>query len=182
MIPRKRITTEADAPRRFVAVAEIARAHGIQGELRLKVYHEGSELLGQRPTLKLRLPDGVERAADITSIRSANKAVLARIAGVADRDAADALRGAILLVPRDEFPTLDEGEFYACDVEGARAELGSGEVVGRVLALASYPTCEVLVVERTDGTKIEVPLLDDFVASVDADAGVVRLVTIDGLT
>lgn len=182
MSPRKRATNEAEAPRRFVAVAEIARAHGIQGEVRLKLYHEGSDLLGQRPTLKLRLPDGAERAADITSIRSANKAVLARLAGVADRDAAEALRGAILLVPRDEFPPLEEGEFYACDVEGARAELGSGEIVGRVLTLASYPTCEVLVVERADGSKIEVPLLDEFVASVDTDAGLVRLVTIDGLT
>lgn len=182
MIPRKRATTESEAPRRFVAVAEIARAHGIQGELRLKLYHEGSDLLAERPTLKLRLPDGTERGAEITSVRSANKAVLARLAGVTDRDAAEALRGAVLLVPRDEFPPLDEGEFYACDIEGARAELASGEVVGRVLALASYPTCEVLVVERADGSKLEVPLLDDYVASVDTEAGLVRLVTIDGLT
>jgi 16S rRNA processing protein RimM len=182
LIPRKRAATEPEAPRRFVAVAEIARAHGIQGEVRLKLYHEESDLLAQRPTLKLRLSDGAERAAEITSIRSANKAVLARIAGVADRDQAEALRGAVLLVPRDEFPPLEEGEFYACDIEGARAELGSGEVVGRVLALASYPTCEVLVVEREDGSKLEVPLLDEFVASVDTNAGVVRLVTIDGLS
>jgi len=182
LIPRKRAATEPEAPRRFVAVAEIARAHGIQGEVRLKLYHDGSDLLAQRPTLKLRLPDGGERTAEISAIRNANKAVLARIVGVADRDAAEALQGAVLLVPRDEFPPLEEGEFYACDIEGARAELGSGEVVGRVLALASYPTCEVLVVERPDGSKLEIPLLDDFVATVDASSGVVRLVTIDGLT
>ncbi len=182
MIPRKSATTEPLTTRRFVPVAEVARAHGIQGEVRLKLYQEGSDLLAQRPTLKLRLPDGEERAANVTSIRNANKAVLARIAGVTDRDAAEAIHGAVLLVPRDEFPPLEEGEFYACDIEGARAELPSGEVVGRVLGLTSYPTCEVLVVEREDGSKIEVPLLDDFVASVDPDAAVVRLVTIDGLS
>jgi 16S rRNA processing protein RimM len=168
-------------PRRLIPVAEVARAHGIQGEVRLKVYHEGSGLLAHKPTLSLRLPDGQERAAKITSVRDANKAVLARFAGVEDRNAAEALAGAVLLVPRDEFPPLEEGEFYACDVEGARAELPSGEVIGRVAGLASYPTCEVLVIDRGDRGKLEVPLLDEYVASVDTEAGLVRLVTIEGL-
>jgi len=147
----------------------------------LKLYQEGSDLLAHRPTVRLRLSDGTTRAADIVSIRSANKAVLARLADVSDRDEAEALRGAVVLVPRDEFPPAEEGEFYACDVEGARAELPSGEVVGRVLSLSSYPTCDVLVIERADGRKLEVPLLDSFVESVDVEGGVVRLSTIEGL-
>jgi len=167
--------------RRLIPVGEIARAHGIQGEVRLKVYHEGSDLLAHKPTLRLRLPDGEERSAKITSVRSANKALLARLAGVDDRNAAEALQGAVLLVPRDEFPPLEEGEFYACDVEGARAELESGEIIGRVTTLASYPSCDALVIDRGDLGKLEVPLTGDFVASVDADAGLVRLVTIEGL-
>lgn len=167
--------------RRLVPVAEIARAHGIQGEVRLKVYHEGSDLLAHRPTLRLRMPDGEERSASIASVRSANKAVLARLVGVADRNEAEALRGAVLLVPRDEFPLLEEGEFYACDIEGARAVLSSGEEIGRVTGLAEYPTCDVLVIDRGDKGKLEVPLLDQFVEAVDANAGVVRLVTIEGL-
>src|SRR4051812_30796742 len=47
--------------RRLVAVAEIARPHGIAGELRLKVYNPGSDLLRRRPPVLLRLPDGTER-------------------------------------------------------------------------------------------------------------------------
>jgi len=167
--------------RRLVPVAEIARAHGIQGEVRLKVYHEESDLLAHRPTLRMRMPDGEERSTTITSLRNANKAVLVRLVGVADRNAAEALRGAVLLVPRDEFPPLDDGEFYACDIEGARAVLTSGEDVGRVQGLASYPTCEVLVIERGDQGTIEVPLLDQFVEAVDTEAGIIRLRTIEGL-
>ena len=56
-----------------------------------------------------------------------------RLAGVDDRDAAEALRGAEVCVrARRASPPLDEGEFYACDLEGARVVLASGEDVGRV--------------------------------------------------
>jgi 16S rRNA processing protein RimM len=167
--------------RRFVPVADVARAHGIRGEVRLKLYQEGSDLLRARPTLRLRLPDGTERAVKLETVRTANKAMLVKFAGVEDRDAAEALHGAALLVPRDEFPPLEEGEFYACDIEGARVLLPSGELVGRVEELVTYPTCDVLVIDREQAGKLEVPLLDGYVESVDVEEGVVRLVTIEGL-
>jgi 16S rRNA processing protein RimM len=166
----------------------VARPHGLQGELRLKLYNEGSELLtelarGSRRSsavpLRLRLPSGEERPIVLTSARSSNKALLVKLDDVVDCDAAELLRGAVILVPRDAFPPLEEGEFYACDIEGARAMVG-GEQVGIVTELHSYPTCDVLVVDR-NGTSIEVPLTDTYVASVDVPGGVIELVTIEGL-
>ncbi len=171
----------ADRDTKLVALAEIARPHGIAGELRLKVYNLDSDLLRRRPPVIVRLPDGTTRDAVLTSVRDADKALLARLAGVDDRNAAEALRGAVLLVRRDALPPAEDGEFYACDLEGAQAVLVSGEAVGRVAGLASYPTCDILVVERGDGKKLEVPLLDAYVRRVDVAEGVVELVTIDGL-
>jgi 16S rRNA processing protein RimM len=187
--PEGATTSGAPPARRFVPVAEVARPHGIQGELRLKLYNEGSELLtelarGSRARspavpLKLRLPSGEEQPLVLTSARNANKALLVKFDGVVDCNGAELLRGAVILVPRDAFPPLEEGEFYACDIEGARAMVG-GEQVGIVTELHSYPTCDVLVVNR-DGTSIEVPLVDTYVASVDVAGGVIELVTIEGL-
>src|SRR5579871_5579965 len=168
------------AGRRLVALAEVARPHGIQGELRLKVYNPDSDLLRRRPPVILRLADGTEREASITAARDADKALLVRIAGVSDRNAAEALRGAEVCVPRASLPPPEEGEFYACDVEGAEARLG-GEPLGRVLELRSYPTCDVLVVERPGGATLEVPLLEAYVGGIDTERGVVELVSIDGL-
>jgi 16S rRNA processing protein RimM len=165
----------------MVAVAEVARPHGVVGELRLKLYNEGSDLLTRRPRIRLLHADGVERDAALTGVREANKALLVRLAGVDDRNAAEALRGARILVARADFPPLDEGEFYACDIEGARAVLRSGEEVGRVAGIASYPTCEALVVDLGGGKRIEVPLVEAYVGAVDAARGVVELVTIEGL-
>jgi 16S rRNA processing protein RimM len=167
--------------RRYVPLAEVARPHGVQGELRLKIYNEESDLLLRRPDVRLRLASGELRDTRIETARSVNKALLVRLPGVADRDAAEALRGAVIEVPRDAFPPLDEGEFYACDIEGASAVLeGQGEI-GRVLELRSYPTCDVLVVDRGEAGTLEIPLLEAYVSAVEPDHGVVRLVSIDGL-
>ncbi|MFT3771321.1 MAG: ribosome maturation factor RimM [Minicystis sp.] len=168
-------------PEGYIAVAEVARPHGVQGELRLKVYNPDSNLLAQRPRTRLRLPDGTTRDVSIVSVRDVNKALLVRLAGVEDRDAAEALRGAEVCVPRASFPPLEEGEFYACDVEGARAVMKGGEEIGYVTGLASYPTCDVLLIERTGGARLEVPLLNPYVGSVDVEGGVVEILTVDGL-
>lgn len=166
---------------RWVAVAELARPHGVRGELRLRVYSGDPSLLERRPPIQLRMPDGALREARIRAARNADKALLVELEGVGDRTAAEALRGAEVLVSRDEFAPLDEGEFYACDIEGARAELVTGEVVGTVTGLGTYPTCDVILIER-EGGRLEVPMLPQFVESVDAGAKVVKLVTIEGLT
>lgn len=169
-------------PRRYVPVAQVGRPHGVRGELRLQVYNLGSDLLLARPPVKLRLADGSEREAKIRSARPVNKGILVELEGVADRDAAEALRGAEVCVRRDLFPAEEEGEFYACDLEGARAVLVSGEDVGRVMAVESYPSCDVLVIDRGAAGRLEVPLVDAYVASVDPARALVELVTIEGLT
>jgi 16S rRNA processing protein RimM len=180
LTPPRPASTNA-TPRRFVPVAEVARAHGIRGEVRLKLYHEESEIFAQKPTIRLRTPEGEERFVNIDLARNTNNGLLVKFAGTNDRNDAEALRGCILSVPRDEFPALEDGEFYACDIEGAQAVLPSGDVVGRVTELVSYPTCNSLTVQRPTGAKLEVPLVEQFVASVDTEAGVVHLVTIEGL-
>ena len=163
-----------------VAVAEVARPHGIRGELRLKVYNEDSDLLLRKPPVRMVLPDGSERPTKIVAARRANKAILVKLDGLADRNAAELLRGAKLLVAREELPGLEEGEFYACDLEGAKVIL-RGEEIGRVKSIQEYPTCDALIVERGAQSALEIPLVDAYIASVDTAAGVVELVTIEGL-
>ena len=166
---------------RLVAIAEVARPHGVRGELRLKVYNPDTDLLGRGTTVVLRAPDARETQAKLTAVRPIEGALLVRLDGVADRDAAEALRGTQLCVPRSSFPPAEDGEFYACDVEGARAELVDGSWVGTVLELRNYPTIDVLVVKTHDDKTLEVPLTDDYVAAIDVGAYVVRLHHVDEL-
>lgn len=169
-------------PRRWVPLAEVTRPHGVRGEVRVRLFNDDSDLLFRASVVRAVLGDGTEREVRLAASRPVDKGVLVRFDGVDDRDQAAELRGARLCVARDAFPELGEGEFYACDVEGAIAELVGGETVGRVVALRSYPTCEVLAVELAEGGEIvEVPLTEAYVASIDGPGQRVRFVTLEGL-
>ena len=149
---------------RWVPLAEVARPHGVRGELRLRVFNADSDLLLEVESVRV---NDKERIVDYA--RRANEAILMKLRGVDDRDVADTLRGATISLKRDQFPALDDGEFYVCDVEGARVVF-EGKDVGRVTTIRSYPSVEAMVIGE-----LEIPLTDAFIESVDVENGVVVL-------
>jgi 16S rRNA processing protein RimM len=165
----------------WVPLAEVARPHGVWGEVRLKVYNADSELLFDQAEVLVRTTNGRERMMRVESLRGADAGfLLAKLGGVETRDDAELLRGAAICVERARFPELEEGEFYVCDVIGARLVGAARGEVGVVENLVSYPTSDVLVVRR--GTSIvELPLVEDFIDRVDTGQGEVVLTT-EGLT
>jgi 16S rRNA processing protein RimM len=170
----------------WVPLAEVMRPHGVRGEVRLRTFNRDSEVLLDAEDVLVRFPEGDEQEVSVDGARRANDAVLLKLHSVDDRDRADELRGALICVRRGTLPPLGDGEFYACDIEGARVVVPEGEgeprLLGRVVELRTYPSVDVLVVEATDGgAPWEVPVVDAFVQSVDARAGVVTLSTVEGL-
>ena len=165
---------------RYVAVAEIARPHGIRGELKLKVYNLESDLLSRRPAIRLAFPDGATRKVEIRALRSIPGAMLMRLAGVDDREAAEALRGVQIEVARGEFDKEEDDEFYVCDLEGCTVLL-DGAPYGSVKTVTRYPTCDVLVVTRKGARPLEVPMQGAYVGDVDLVARTVALLNIEGL-
>jgi 16S rRNA processing protein RimM len=171
----------------WVALAQVARPHGVRGELRLRVFNRDSDLLLSREEVLLRLSDGEEHEISVESARRANDAILMKLYSVDDRDRADDLRDALVCVRRGDFPPLEDGEFYACDLEGAavvlRGEEGEGppRTLGRVSEVRSYPSITSLLVVGEGEGRWEVPLVDAVVASVDVKAGVVTLRTMEGV-
>jgi 16S rRNA processing protein RimM len=169
-------------PDAWVPLAAVMRPHGVRGEVRLKVFNTDSDVLLDLDEVLVRLEGGEEHEVSVDSARRADDAILMKLYSVDDRDKAIELRGALVCARRSSFPELDDGEFYACDVAGARVLLPGGEEVGTVQELLNYPASDVLVVGVPDGGRPwEIPLLESFVRKVDVVAGVVELVTLDGL-
>ncbi len=171
---------------RRIPIAEIARPHGVQGEVRLKLYNEETTLIAKGRSFFLSKVRGKKADPDtrtlvVTSVRATPGGLLVRFAGVDDRDAALAIQAGQLEVDRDDLPDLPEGEFYACDVEGSRVELVNGDVIGEVKEFVTYPTCNVLRVALAKGGEIEVPLVEAYVALVDTEAHLVKLHHVDEL-
>ena len=167
-------------------LAEVMRPHGVRGELRLRPYNRDSDLLLELDDVCVRFPDGKEEEVSVDGARRANDAILLKLHSVDDRDRADELRGALICALRTDFPPLDPGEFYACDLEGALVVVdegdGQGRELGRVRALRSYPSTDVLEVDAGDGGRPwEVPLVDAVVRSVDVEAHLITLGTLEGV-
>lgn len=163
----------------LVSVAVCVRAHGLRGELRIKVWNEESELLSSLDRVVLRSKDGTSRPARIENARPAGDHWLAGFAGVRDRDAAEALRGSEILVRREDFPELEQDEVYLVDLLGY--EVWEGDVKrGVVDGFFEYPSVDCLKVV-SDGGDFELPMLDGFVVGIDEESRRVLAARVDEL-
>jgi 16S rRNA processing protein RimM len=170
----------------WVALGAVARPHGVRGELRVQPFNRDSELLLAVDEVLVRGRDGAEHEVSVDAARRANDAILMKLYSVDDRAGADALRGALICVRRGGFPALAEGEFYVCDLQGARVVVVDGEVpeweLGRVRELRTYPTVDTILVDAKDGgSPWEAPLVDSVVRSIDVQANLVVLATMHGV-
>ena len=142
----------SESGERRIALAAIAGAHGVQGELRLKLFSDGIESLSRH---KILFVGGVERR--LLSIRDSGKAAVARLEGVADRSAAEALRGTLVEVDRGSLPPLDDDEYYHADLIGLAAVDGDGNPIGRVTSVENYGAGDLLEIELSDGRSSLIP-------------------------
>jgi len=144
-----------------VTLAAIAGAHGVAGEVRLKLLGDGIEALKAASSFN----DG---ALTLTKIRDDGKGgAIARFAEVPDRNAAEALRSTALTVPRDALPPLADGEFYHADLLGLPVETDAGEPVGKVVAVENFGATDIIEIERPDGSLFMVPLTKQAVPEWD---------------
>ncbi len=125
-----------------ITLAAITGAHGVTGEVRLKLFGEGL------PSLKAHKAFN-NGALTAKALRDDNKGgAIARFAEVPDRNAAEKLRGTLLTVPRDALPPLGEGEYYHADLLGLAAVTEAGEPLGTVIAIDNFGAGDVLEIER----------------------------------
>ena len=141
---------------RPVTLAAIIGAHGVAGEVRLKVFAEALDSVRAHKSFN---------AGKLTlkSLRPGNNGAIARFAEIADRNAADALRGTELTVPRESLPPLGQGEYYHTDIIGLPAVSTTGEDLGHVVAIDDFGAGDVLEIERPDGKHFMVPMKADAV-------------------
>ena len=145
------MAANGDGGARRIALAAVAGAHGVKGELRLKLFSDSVESLSCHEKLHL---GGVERR--LLAVRDGGKTAVARFEGVGDRGAAEALRGSLVEVDRDALPPLDDGEYYHADLIGLSAYDRDGNAVGTVVAVENYGAGDLLEIER-NGRKSLIP-------------------------
>lgn len=168
----------ADA-NRPVTLAAIAGAHGVRGEVRLKLFGEGAEALRAFSVLS-----AGERKLTLKSVRPANQGAVATFAEVTDRSAAEALRGTILTVPRSALPPLGPGEYYHHDLIGLPCLSTDGAAIGTVVAVENFGAGDILEIEKPaeagkKPARFMVPMTPRAVPAWDADGVTVDAVFVE---
>lgn len=153
---------------RPVTLAVIIGAHGVTGEVRLKVFTDD---LGRYKSFN-------QGKLTLKSVRHGSNGAIARIAEVNDRNAAEAMRGTELTVARADLPPLGDGEYYHADLLGLPAISSNGEPLGQVVAIDNFGAGDVIEIERPDKKRFMVPMNIDAVPEWDdarmvVDAGYV---------
>lgn len=147
-----------------VTLAAITGAHGVTGEVRLKLLGEGVASLRHYKSFN-------NGTLTIAKLRDDGRGgAIARFAECTDRTGAETLRGTVLTVPRSTLPPLEEGEYYHADLVGLAAVSDTGEPLGTVVAVENYGAGDVLEIERPNGKRFMVPMRVEAVPTWDGES------------
>ncbi len=167
-----------------LVVGRVAKAHGIAGEVVVEVRTDDpQERFARGKILRARVSRGGEqRAYTVESVRPHGERLLVRLAGVADRDGADALRGTLFVVDSGELPPITKpDEYYDHQLEGLRVRTVTGVEVGTVAEVLHTAGGELLSVVTDTGAEVLVPFVNAIVPAVSLAEGVVDIDPPDGL-
>jgi 16S rRNA processing protein RimM len=179
--------TPAELPADAVEVGRVTGAWGVKGGIKVKPFAAAPEALFSSKRWFLLAPDvpgpkvaagGFPLLLKVLHAREQGDAIVATAQDLADRDAAEALKGARVFVPRDSFPTPAEGEFYWVDLIGSLVLNRQGQALGTVAGLVETgPHCVLRVQPAAaDAVEVLIPFVDAYVDAVDAAA---RRITVD---
>ncbi|MGH7814511.1 MAG: ribosome maturation factor RimM [Candidatus Binataceae bacterium] len=170
----------AGSARPLLRIGRLAGAHGLKGAVRLRLDDPGSDSLASLARLFIE-QDGTVREFKLAAASRLNATTMRVVLeGLADVDAADALKGAIAMAAREELPACEPGEFYCDEAIGCEVALADGTRIGAIEETFSNGAHEIWVV-RSDDREILIPVIENIVKAVDLTARRVTIEPVPGL-
>jgi 16S rRNA processing protein RimM len=166
----------------LLLIGVIAGPFGVKGQLKLKAFTDRPDHIRRRVhTLYLQV--GKQRVEHtLTSLHEHKPGLLIlTLKGIADRDAADELRGAEVYISAADAAPLDTDEYFLHELVGLAVSTADGQPVGTVREILETGAGEVLVITRPGQADALVPMVREFIASLDIPAGQVVITPVEGL-
>jgi 16S rRNA processing protein RimM len=152
-----------------ITLGLITGAHGIRGEVKLKSFTEEPQAIADYGPLDRSDGGGT---LEVESLRPSKDGLIARLRGIDDRNAAEALKGVELWVSRDRLPEPEAGEFYQAELIGLAVERRDGDRLGEVVAVHNYGAGDLIEVKLTDGGRtVLLPFTEAVVPVVEPERG-----------
>ena len=171
-------------PDTLISVGRIAKSRGLDGEVVVHALSDDPERFRDFQRVVATAADGTSSILDMEFVRTHPKQgkieVHVRFDGVNSREEADALRGQLLSIPREEL-TLEQDEYFLFELAGLEVATAAGETVGRVKEVRRYPGQDIIVVASEDGRESLIPDVAEFVDKTRMEEGRLVVTPIEGL-
>ena len=159
----------------WIPVGRVTRTHGLKGEL--KFFPADQDDLVVQKDQQIRLG---ETTFKIKSVRGVKSPFIVKFEGVDSIEAAQSLSGQEVLVAKEDFESLPEGEYYRFEIEGLKAFDDTGKYYGVIEEIIATGSNDVYVV-RGDGKEWLVPMIDSVVQNIDMGEGKLIFHCVEGL-
>jgi 16S rRNA processing protein RimM len=166
-----------------LTIGRVVKAHGVTGGVVVEVRTDDPEIrFAPGAVLRAKGPDDDERNYVIEAVRTHGGRLLVRLEGVADRDAADALRGRLFVIDSEDLPPIEEPDtYYDHELEGLRVRTTAGRDIGTVAEVLHTAAGELLAIKRVEAGELLVPFVSAIVTSVSLDSRIVEIDPPEGL-
>ena len=159
----------------WIPVGRVTRTHGLKGEL--KFFPTDQEDLAVQNDQQILLGEATFK---IKSVRGAKSPFIIKFEGVDSIEAAQSLAGQEVLVAREDFESLPEGEYYRFEIEGLKVFDDTGKYYGVIEDIIETGSNDVYVVRENDKEWL-IPMIDSVVQSIDLEQGKLIFHCVEGL-
>lgn len=162
----------------FIEIGVIARPHGIAGEVKVRT---SPGYLGALQGVRRVFIGESETGALLISHRVHQNALLIKLEGIADRNAAETLRGKRVSIKTPDLPRLKQGEYYAHELVGITVLNIAGQALGRLAEVLATGSNDVYIIKTSTGTELLLPAIDSVIRQINLDDGTMTVAVPDGL-
>ena len=167
-------------PPEYIVIGVIERAHGVRGELKVKPITDFPSRFKQLKTILIECSGSPDKKFEISHATLKGQSVYLLLEGIESREQARALRGGYLKIPREQVLPLADDEFYHFEVIGFEIITNTGQKLGLVEEVMSFPANDVLLVKNPQREYL-IPVIKSVVKKIDRAAGQITIEVIDGL-
>lgn len=165
---------------RRICLGEISTAHGVRGLVRIRIYGDDPQALTAHGPLFT--SETGDKTITVKMKNAANKFWIAEVEGVADRNAAELLRGTKLWLERNKLPAPEsDDEFYYEDMVGMTVRTEADGEVGVVIAVENFGAGDLVEVKPPMGATFYIPFADEYIAEVNLKTNVITAIIPEGL-
>ncbi len=159
-----------------IRIGKIVNAVGLKGEVKVYNYSDSPDIY--ETTDSIYVEDIVRH---IESVRLQKNTVILKLSGISDRNQAEAAKGKELYITEADLPELPEDQYYVRDIIGMDVKEENGNVLGIVTDVLQNTAQDIFEIERSNGKKLLLPNVDEFVLDINADEREIRVRLIEGL-